>query len=223
MVRGPEDLQFRKAEHAREVPAGPPCASCSKPTGDSYYQANGKVVCVPCGQAIEAGQNAPPPHTLLKSLLYGLGAGVASITLYAVVYIVTGSGWALIYILTGFMVGKAIRYASNGLGGRPQQILAVVLTYFAITWSVVPVILYHSMQKSKVTQSDGKQIAPSNVVAVARVAATFIGASIMPFLLLGKGVIGVVNVLIIFFGLWRAWRLTGRSNILVMGPYQAGT
>jgi hypothetical protein len=74
-----------------------------------------------------------------------------------------------------------------------------------------------------VTQSDGKQIAPSNVVAVARVAATFIGASIMPFLLLGKGVIGVVNVLIIFFGLWRAWRLTGRSNILVMGPYQAGT
>ena len=40
------------------------------------------------------------------------------------------------------MVGNAIRHASNGLGGRPQQILAVTLTYFAISTSYIPVMIY---------------------------------------------------------------------------------
>lgn len=31
---------------------------------------------------------------------------------------------------------------------------------------------------------------------------------------------GLISLLILFFGLSRAWALTGRSDILIMGPYK---
>jgi len=43
-----------------------------------------------------------------------------------------------------------------------------------------------------------------------------------PFMSLNQGLGGLLTLLIIFWGLQRAWRMTGRSNILVMGPYQQG-
>jgi hypothetical protein len=61
--------------------------------------------------------------------------------LYALVAILTGLEVGLIAILVGYMVGRAVRHGSGGLGGRPQQILAVVLTYFAITTSYLPVFV----------------------------------------------------------------------------------
>ncbi len=45
-------------------------------------------------------------------------------------------------------------------------------------------------------------------------------AAVAPFLSLGSsGVSGLISIFIIFIGLQRAWRLTGRSEILLMGPY----
>jgi hypothetical protein len=46
------------------------------------------------------------------------------------------------------------------------------------------------------------------------------GASVAPFLALTSGVSGIISLFIIFIGLKQAWRLTGRSEIPVMGPYQ---
>jgi len=37
---------------------------------------------------------------------------------------------------------------------------------------------------------------------------------------LTSGVSGIISLFIIFIGLKQAWRLTGRSGILLMGPYQ---
>ena len=49
----------------------------------------------------------------------------------------------IVALLVGWMVGKAIRNGSYGVGGRPQQILAVVLTYFAISTSFFPAAGLH--------------------------------------------------------------------------------
>jgi hypothetical protein len=40
-----------------------------------------------------------------------------------------------------------------------------------------------------------------------------------PFLGL-TSISGLITLFIIYIGLKRAWMLTGRSNILVMGPYE---
>jgi hypothetical protein len=42
-----------------------------------------------------------------------------------------------------------------------------------------------------------------------------------PFFGLTSGISGLISLFIIFIGLQRAWRLTARSQILLMGPYPA--
>src|SRR5450755_2392820 len=142
-----QELQFQHAEPLppADAPAGSGknCVACKEPVSDTYYHAQGQVVCPLCAQRIQSGQQAAPALSIARAALYGAGAALAGCILYATVTIVTGLEAGLIAILVGYMVGKAIRHASNGLGGRPQQILAVMLTYFAITTSYIPVLFYH--------------------------------------------------------------------------------
>ena len=227
-IPAPEGLQFRKAEHVSEAPTGPPCVICAKPIGDTYFHANGKTVCPTCAKAVEAGTSAPPHHTLLKAFFYGLGAAIAGSLLWATVTIVTNYQLSLIAILIGFMVGKSVRYASKGLGGRPQQILAVVLTYFSITTSVIPVVIYQQFEKPKTVQTDGATAQSSSPaqeskprMSIGAALLMFLGLALAsPFMSLGEGAGGILTLVIIFFGLQRAWRMTGRANVVIMGPYQ---
>lgn len=237
----PETLQFQHAEPLPEVTrsaeSGPRCVVCKRATGNTYFHAQGQVICPLCADRIQSGQQAPAPVSLARAFLYGAGAALGGCILYATVSIVTGLEIGLIAIVVGVMVGKAIRHASRGLGGRPQQILAVVLTYFAITTSYIPVLLYHfaknpqmlqqGQAKRQQTQGRPAAAAPSTVTT-SRARPSFGGvvllllllAAAAPFLSLGSGVSGLITLFIIFIGLQRAWKLTGRSEILVMGPYE---
>ena len=170
-------------------------------------------------------QQAPPAISLGRAALYGGGAALAGCLLYAVVAIVLNVEIGLIAILVGYMVGRAIRHASHGRGGRPQQILAVALTYFAITTSYIPV---YRLPRSEGIASGGPGQADA-APAVAEKAPSHVGstvvyllllAAVAPFLTLGSsGLSGLIGLFIIFIGLQRAWRLTGRSEIPIMGPY----
>ena len=42
-----------------------------------------------------------------------------------------------------------------------------------------------------------------------------------PFFGLASGVSGIITLFLIFIGMRQAWRLTARSEILVMGPYHS--
>jgi hypothetical protein len=44
-----------------------------------------------------------------------------------------------------------------------------------------------------------------------------------PFYGLTRGVGGLISLFIVFIALQQAWRLTGRSQILLMGPYQTAS
>ena len=223
----PQDMQF---QHAEPRPAGtsaddgsPKCAVCKRPTGSTYFHAQGFVVCPECATRIKAGQQAPPATSLARAALYGGGAALAGCALYSGVAILLHVEIGLIAILVGYMVGRAIRHASQGRGGRPQQILAVVLTYFAISTSYIPVYLYHVYEETKaIRQADAAPIVverpASNLASTLMYAAIL--AAVAPFLSLGSsGLSGLIGLFIIFIGLQRAWRLTGRSEIPIMGPY----
>jgi hypothetical protein len=110
----------------------------------------------------------------------------------------------------------------------------VLLTYFSITTSYIPIYfneLAHNPQKpeqlkQKAAESRPPQAAPSSqqrpsgaggVGALASLVLIFAAA---PFFGLASGVSGLISLFIIFIGLQRAWRLTARSQILVMGPYE---
>jgi hypothetical protein len=183
------------------------------------------VVCESCAQRIQSGQQAPPALSLARAALYGGGAALAGSALYAAVAITTGLEIGLIAIVVGVMVGKAVRFGSHGLGGRPQQILAVLLTYFAITTSYIPVFIHQQIKNP----NQGQQAAPAAPKTEEAEAPMSVGkavaillllAAAAPFLSLGSGVSALISLFIIFIGLQRAWMLTGRSEILIMGPYQ---
>jgi len=230
------ELQFQRAEpvateNALQI-STQRCVACQQFITGPYYHAQGQVVCPTCAERIQSGQQAPPAISLVRGALYGAGAALGGCILYATVAIVTGLELALIAIVVGIMVGKAIRYASHGLGGRPQQVLAVTLTYFAITTSYIPVIIYHAAKTSKAaaqnTQAQSPNAGGPSQPATAGKKSVSLGAAFLylfvlalaaPFLSLTSGISGVISLVIIFFGLLQAWKLTGRTDILVIGPY----
>jgi hypothetical protein len=221
-------LQFRRAVPIDDGPAVDRCVACKMPIHGTYYHAAGQKVCPECAQRIQQGQQTAPPVSLAKAFLYGGAAALAGCTIYALVAIVLHAEIGLISILVGYMVGTAIRKASGGRGGRPQQILAVALTYFAITTSYIPVLIYSAMQKPvqsshQATASGApaqpRETGPAPSLGNALLLLALLAAA-APFLALGSGASGLLTLVIIFFGLSRAWRLTGRTDILVMGPYE---
>src|ERR1017187_5028621 len=226
----PQDLQFQHAEpigDAASEGSAQTCAACKQPVGDTFYQAQSHVVCPPCAARIQAAQQAAPPLSLMRAALYGGGAALGGCAIYALVAIVLHAEIGIIAILVGWMVGKAIRHASYGRGGRPQQILAVVLTYFAITTSYIPVIVYHlAKDPPRVEQQQAPaQGAPAearprpNVSGLALYLLML--AAVAPFLQLTSGFGGLISVFILFIGLRYAWKLTERREIALAGPYQA--
>jgi hypothetical protein len=228
----PHELQFQHAEPIADATSSegsaPACVVCKQPVGGSYYQAQGQqVVCPLCAERIRAGQQAAPPISLLRAALYGGGAALAGCALYAAVAIKFNE-IALIAVLVGWMVGKAVRHGSYGRGGRPQQILAVLLTYFAITTSYIPVILYHAARSPRrAEQRQQAQItdAPAKAQPLVSFGTTalflLVLTAVAPFLALTSGMSAWVSLFILVIGLQRAWQLTARREIVLMGPYQA--
>ena len=224
----PQDLQFQHAEPidaaASSASAAQTCVVCKQPVGDTYYHAQGQVVCPSCAQRIQTGQQAAPPLSLMRAALYGGGAALGGCLLYALVAIVLHAEIGLIAIVVGWMVGKAIRHASYGRGGRPQQILAVALTYFAITTSYIPVILYETARHPhRVEQQQVQGSAPTDARPRINFGSFAIYllmlAAVAPFMSLTSGFSGLISLFIIFIGLRQAWKLTERREILLMGPY----
>jgi len=89
----PQDLQFQHAEPVAEAGAASgssarTCVACKQPVGNTYFHAQGQVVCPLCAQRIQTGQQAPPALSLMRAALYGGVAALGGCTLYALVAIV---------------------------------------------------------------------------------------------------------------------------------------
>ena len=230
-----DELQFRKAE-----PDAPPdnamrCVVCSAPIASEYFHASGQVVCPNCAQKIEVGQQKPPSSSLATAVLYGGGVALACLIAYALLSIATGLELGIAAIFVGMLIGKAVRKGSRDPGGRGQQILAVALTYFAISVANVPVFIYQMRkapaEKSAKQADTGKDSDTKGVPAVQQEEQKP-GPVLLAAILLGFGLAspfiiaysspgsGLISLVILFFGMQRAWAITARSEILVVGPYQ---
>ena len=89
--------------------------------------------------------------------MLGIGAAIAGMIVYAAFTIVTG--WYIGYLAlgVGYLVAKAMKKGSHGLGGRRYQVAAVLLTYAAISVAAVPIgisyAIKHKQQKPAATQN----------------------------------------------------------------------
>jgi hypothetical protein len=145
------DLQFEAAEFVSPQASARTCAVCHKEIADTYFTANGKIVCGSCraGLAQSLTNRAGGTTRFLRACLFGLAAAVAGFLIYFAVGVLTGMELGLIAVLVGFMVGAAVRNGSRHRGGWLYQSLAIFLTYSAIASSYLGIGLKQFLDEKK--------------------------------------------------------------------------
>jgi hypothetical protein len=204
-----DDLQFEKADYSGPSSIGP-CVNCRKAIETEYWHANGQTICPDCARLFAAAQEAPPQGLLGKALLYAAGAAIGCSIAYAAILIITKYDLALIAIAVGWLIGKATRIATNGVGGRLSQYIAVAATYISISGTMFFQILY-------VAAEQGKSITPFGYAYL------FLVSMGKPFFDIQDGFQGIIGLAILFFGLQQAWQQTKAIQVSLAGPYTTDT
>lgn len=144
----PEGLQFDRVEVGQDgapaPQAGPAvhCSACKAVLTSRYYAVNGAPVCARCRVVVDsAAEQAASKRLFARAALFGLGASILGAILYYGVIALTGLEIGIVAIVTGYLVGRAVRQGARGHGRRRFQVLAVVLTYFSVGLAYTPVAM----------------------------------------------------------------------------------
>ena len=229
--------QFTTAEYSG-ASGGDRCAACNQPITTRYYRVNTKMACESCVQQL--GQQLPKDShaAYVRGLLFGLGAAIVGMVLYAGFTIVTGFYIGYVSLAVGWLVGKAIMLGSKGIGGRRYQIAAVVLTYAAVSLAAVPIMIsyliktknespeIHSKQQqpsadspSQANQANSEPDSAPKLTAGAVLLRLLLFGLASPFLAL-RDPFGILGLVILMVGIRIAWKITvGTQNADIQGPY----
>lgn len=238
--------QFGTAEYLG-TPGNDHCQFCHQPVAGNYYRINTAMACGSCAEKMRGGLATDSHAAFVRALLYGIGAAVVGMILYAVFEIATGLIVGYVSLAVGWLVGTAMMKGSNGVGGRRYQIAAVLLTYAAVSMAAVPVWIHEGnkhqeqqqqqMQKQQQAEEEQRQLeaesgqqssqpAPQSVPQrrsfagwLGRVA--LIGLA-SPFLeVIGGGVTfgWLIGVVILVVGMRIAAKLTGGRALEIFGPF----
>src|SRR4051812_36605418 len=125
-------MQFDRAEPLTPT-AAPVCVLCGGILSGTYYSIQGRSACAACSERMKsAAAESFDRSRFLKALVFGVGVVAVMGGLNAFI----ASHWeisaGLPSLLASVLVGYAVRQGSGNRGGRPYQILAVLLSYLAI-------------------------------------------------------------------------------------------
>jgi hypothetical protein len=149
--------QFGTAEYLGK-PGNDHCQFCHQPIAGNYYRMNNAMACGGCAEKMRGALATDSHAAFVRALLYGIGAAIAGMILYAVFEIATGLIIGYVSLAVGWMVGTAMMKGSNGVGGRRYQVAAVLLTYAAVSMAAVPVwIHYGNKQRQQQIQEQQTQ------------------------------------------------------------------
>jgi hypothetical protein len=236
--------QFDTAEYAAK-PESHRCRVCQQPLGGTYYRVNASMVCPGCAQKLQSQMGVDQHAAYVRALTYGIGAAVVGLIGYALIAILL-QGWVISYmsIGVGWLVGTAMMKGSNGGGGRRYQIAAAVLTYAAVSMAAIPIWIHFAparhqqkqrqdqtfeQQERKLGNETGPQESdepPAPRAAKPQVnLGTWLGRVALlglasPFIQLeGNPLWGAIGLLILFWGIRIAWRITAGRRFEIYGPF----
>ena len=236
--------QFATVEYAG---SGDKCKSCSQPISGTYYRVNGVLACERCTTQLQSQIPKDSHPAFVRALMFGIGAAILGLILYAAFGIITGIKIGYASLAVGWLIGKAMRKDSNGVGGRRYQITAALLTYAAVSMAAVPIyfsLISKAPKPSRVQSSQSASQPPDSTTDdseansasgdaesktaqqrrinfwAALGALALIGLA-SPFLELQNPAGGAIGLVILFVGMRFAWQQTAAPQIDVVGPFQA--
>jgi hypothetical protein len=184
------------------------------------------------------------PSLFAAGLAFGIAGAILGLILYSGFSIITGIEIGYVALAVGWLIAKAIKMGSRGIGGRRYQVAAVALTYAAVSMSAIP-IYFAQLNKEEIQKSSRTEPAPSanpgaatpsegsspstantpsptdkpkvNLLKALGLLMALGLAS--PFLELENPLTGALGLLILFVGMNIAWRLTAGPKIEILGPF----
>jgi hypothetical protein len=181
------------------------CSVCGSLVTGQKYVLNAQPACARC--AVAAGAPVDSSAAFSTAVVYGIGAAIAGLAFYAGFTIAFHFYIGYVALAVGWLIGKAMMAGSKGIGGRKYQIVAALLTYFAISLASVPILLAEAYEKG--TEIDWANFA--GVLVVYGIASPILD-------LAGGMAFGLIGLLILFVGLRIAWRLTAAKKVIVAKP-----
>jgi hypothetical protein len=120
--------QFGTAEYAPK-PGADACKSCKQATAGQYFRVNGSLACARCVDQLK-NQIPRDTHALfVRGLAFGFGGAILGLILYSGFTIITGIVIGYVSLAVGWIIAKAIKMSSRGIGGRRYQVAAAAFTY----------------------------------------------------------------------------------------------
>jgi len=232
--------QFTTAEYAG-TPGADRCKSCNQTIGGSYYRLNGATTCPACVERMKQQIPQDSPAAFTRALVFGIGGAILGLILYAAFTIITR--WIIRYVslAVGYIVGKAIKMGSGGIGGRRYQIAALALTYAAVSMAAVPIwvsqvskarkaaprahvqLVQPPSGKPSTNTSPAQRQTPATPAGPARVGVALIMLVLVglasPFLELAHPIHGMIGLVILFVGIRIAWQIARGTSVQILGPF----
>src|SRR5437879_5044723 len=138
--------QFGTAEYAPKSGADV-CASCNQGISGQYFRVNGALACQRCADQLK---NQIPKDThavFVRGLAFGFGGAILGLILYSGFSIITGIAIGYVSLAVGWIIAKAIKIGSRGIGGRRYQVAAAALTYAAVSMAAIPIYLSPALKQ----------------------------------------------------------------------------
>ena len=215
---------------------GVTCAVCGTQLRDEYYDVNAHQMCSKCRNEIAQLAETPRAWSVFaRACAFGLVAAILGAILYYAVIKITDFEIGIVAIAIGYMVGYGIRMGTKGRGGLRFQIVAVVLTYWAVGLAYMPIALA-TVHKPATEEASANASAPANAAEppadtaapnpmnLPLALALLVGISFaLPVLtVVGSLPGGLISAAIISFGMMQAWRMTAAPHVVITGPYRIG-
>ena len=208
-------LSFERAEFDGQAPTALACAFCKRPLVGQYWQISTRPACEQCRTSLshELG-SSQSRASFLRAVAYGGAAALVGCVAWIAIEKLFHVQIGFVAIGVGYLVGKAVRKASGGLGGKRYQVLAVALTYAAIALASLPDLLHAISARHA---GDSEPSAPPSLVGFIWAWVFLLGVALAsPFL---QGTENIIGLFIIGIGLYEAWKFTRPVPIVVLGPF----
>lgn len=231
--------QFATAEYAH-IPGTERCRVCGNLISGEYYRVNNQMACSTCAQQARDGQPKDSHAAFLRAVLFGIGGAIAGMVLFSGIELMLHFSIGYLALAVGWLVATAMKKGSNGLGGVRYQVVAVLLTYLAISASAVPLLVRDinreidrrnaqlAAQAASAQEASGEAAgtasAPVKQVRMdwSKVTGLMVEWAVAsPFLELQQPGSGLIGLVILFVGLSIAFRMTKANPLAVDGPYSA--